>query len=206
MADDTGPITVNEFADLLIAERGGRDRFSAVQIRVAAAVAVALRDPSQIDPAMVSKLIDLLPARIAPPEARVSNEVIFVDGFSYELKRAINACKPDDDVGRVALTMAHDRIAELEGENEGLRKVKDDCMRELSDMRRRLSDLTSGPALVSPPFDPPTPAWHSGLPASEYTPHPQRALPRPNDERHSLAVTGTLGERYPSLRYDPPVS
>jgi hypothetical protein len=130
MSDE--PRTTDEFIDALIAERGGRSAFSNVQVRIAHAVAVALRDPATIEPGVVSRLLDLLPPRMFVPDKQVPvGKLLFVDHFSFELERAINACKPDDDVGRVALAMAEARIGELEGENKGKDEKIDLLEREL---------------------------------------------------------------------------
>jgi hypothetical protein len=189
------PRTTEAFVDALIAERGGRDRFSAVQVRIAHAVATALRDPAEIDPGAVSRLIDLLPPRVFTPDPAVPiATIVFVDGFSHELERAINACKPDDDVGRMALQMANDRIAELEGENKTLRAAVDDYKRE---NEARVSPLRSVPPIEGTVT----------LDRGEYTPCPMTPsktyAPRQISDAHSLAVNVPLEQRYPLAHLDP---
>jgi hypothetical protein len=78
-----------------------------------------------------------LPAATARP--LTIPDIVLVDGFSFELKRAIDACKDGDDIGRVALAMANDRIAELEAENKAQAKVIEDYEKE----RQRQEHLLS---------------------------------------------------------------
>src|SRR5262249_37799991 len=107
---------------------------------------------------------------------------------SFELKRAIDACKPDDDVGRMALQMAEARIAELKGENDALRKAVEDYQRENA---QRVSPLRSPEV----PRD-----GVVTLPPTEYTPHP---LPRAIDWRDAVTVGLPLEQRYPLSHLDP---
>jgi hypothetical protein len=104
------PRTVKEFVEALIAERGGRDRFSAVQVRLCHTIAWGLRDPSKVDPSTVSRLIDLLPPRVMPPEAKAAiPAIVLVDGLAH----ALEASGLDESD---AVQLMRDRIAELERE------------------------------------------------------------------------------------------
>jgi hypothetical protein len=78
-----------------------------------------------------NELIQLSAAITAtlPPAVVKPMEVILVDGVSHELKRAIDAAGPDD-VARVALEMANDRIVTLETENKGMVEKIDRLERE----------------------------------------------------------------------------
>jgi hypothetical protein len=73
------PRTVAEFVDELIAERGGRERFNAIQIRLCATIALALRDPAKIEASVVRDLVQMLPSLTKPTEPRVQKlEIEFV--------------------------------------------------------------------------------------------------------------------------------
>jgi len=68
-------------------------------------------------------------------------EVAFVDGFSMELKRALDACAPRSRA-RVALAAAQSRVAELEGEVEAQRAA-------ISQLRRKRA-VPTAPAPTPP--------------------------------------------------------
>jgi hypothetical protein len=178
------PRTTEEFVDALIAERGGRDRFSAVQVRIAHAVATALRDPAEIDPGIVSRLLDLLPPRaFVPDPVKPVGHIVFTDGFSHELGRAIDACKADDDVGRLALTMAEARIRELEAEAKAKDTTIADLRRDLEQAHARLSDLATPVSSYDADVVPfvPSGAGRSSMPSRQYA-------PRRISDAHSLSV------------------
>jgi hypothetical protein len=92
------PQTVADFAELLIAERGGRDRFNAIQVRIASTIALALRDPSRIEPSVIRDLMSMLPP-VAKPTGSIPTKLVieFLDTEPSTVERVL-----------------HERIAELE--------------------------------------------------------------------------------------------
>jgi hypothetical protein len=179
------PTTVNDLAHQIIEERGGA--FSAVEQRIAYALAVALRNPSSIDPQTVARLSDLLPARFVPPEQRPAiPEVVWTDGFAVQLERAIDASP--DDAAASALRVAKARIEQLENENAALRV----SMQSL----RRVAERGFVPEGMVDTRDRND---RTGDSPSAFGGHAAR------DERHSLTVSQPLERRYP-LGFLHPVS
>jgi hypothetical protein len=115
VTDVEEPRTVADFVEALIAERGGRDRFSAVQVRLCHTIALALRDPQKVDPSTVSRLIDLLPPRVVPVERRMIPAIEFVDHFDIKLKRLLKEHAPDLLHDEMVAALA-DRIKDLESD------------------------------------------------------------------------------------------
>jgi hypothetical protein len=91
------PRTAADFVDALIAERGGRDRFNAIQIRLCATIALALRDPSKIEPSVVRDLVAMLPPLAKPYVPSVQKLEIEFVGEPSVVEKAL-----------------HERIDELE--------------------------------------------------------------------------------------------
>jgi hypothetical protein len=186
------PRTVADFVGALIAERGGRACFSTVQVRICHTVALALRDPQKVDPATVSRLIDLLPPRPIPPEQRAPiPELVFCDHYSLQLERVIDAC-PDDDPARAALVEAQARVVALENENTALHhsvqalrdRVERDHVPEGVDTRQRKNRMGDSPN-------------GNATHANVVPIHPIHGSP------HSLTVERPLEQRYPLKHLDP---
>src|SRR6516165_3132584 len=91
------PRTAADFVEALIAERGGRERFNAIQIRLCATIALALRDPSRIEPSVVRDLVAMLPPLAKPYVPSVQKLEIEFVGEPSVVEKAL-----------------HERIDELE--------------------------------------------------------------------------------------------
>jgi hypothetical protein len=185
------PTTVADLVGQIIAERGGRDRFSAVQARIAHALAGALRDPSNIDAQLVAKLSDLLPAPRLPVEKMIIPSITFVDGEMRVLERALGRAKSKDRA-HVALAHAKDRLGKLKSENERLRRQLDDSQR-----RWEASGVVFESAGV---FDA---RQHTKRIQSHANGNAGHVDNVDNSTRNTgYAVSRSLEERYPSLRWD----
>jgi hypothetical protein len=138
-----------------------------------------------------------IPAMPAPQVTGL--RVTFVDGFSRELGRAIASCAPGDDVGRTALTMARDRIAELEAENKSLTERVVDLERQLAQARAGGMPVIEGVS-VSPADEQthvrPIVGHHELLP-------PARALPKP---KHSDVYAVLASINAPASAYGPGIA
>jgi hypothetical protein len=180
------PTTVREFVAALIAERGGPQHFSQVQKRLCDTIALALRDPSKVDPATVARLLDLLPPRPIPPEVRAPIPTIcFVDGYQRALEAAIAAAAPDD-VAATALRSTMVRIGELECERDAL-------LQSVASLRRVVEHGHVPEGMVDA-LD--RNNCTGGLPSGNAG-HAANVV-RFRDERHSLAMNTTIDQRYPS--------
>jgi hypothetical protein len=146
-------------------------------------VALALRDPQKIDPATVSRLIELLPPPLVPEAHKVQALTVrfvgAVDSFENQLRDVLSDCQPHL-ASDIVIAELGARIAALEAERDGLRR----------DLERARFEGAS--ATFSP----------NGLTGSLPNGNGSHAdnvvrLPRDRDERHSLAMTTTIDQRYP---------
>jgi hypothetical protein len=96
---DEPRMTVNDFVDELVRERGGRERFNAVQLRLCATIALALRDPQKIEPSVVRDLVAMLPPLTKPTAPTVQKlEIEFVgepDAVERALRERIDELERD---------------------------------------------------------------------------------------------------------------
>jgi hypothetical protein len=184
MSDDDEPkiaATAQELFLDIIRSRGGAARFTPEQVRLAHALtSVLARKPVDIDPLLAARLADMLPRPLPPPPGETwVPEIVFHDGYAMQLQRAIDASP--DDVARTALMEAQHRIVALEAERDGLLAAVEDLQRgqaaggmsDAPDENKRAGELGGGNG------------GHSNV-------VPLR------DERHSLAVSKSLDQRYPS--------
>jgi hypothetical protein len=125
------PRTVSEFVDELIAERGGRERFTAVQLRLCNTLALALRDPMKIDPSTVRDLVAMLPPLARPTAPVHALQITFVDQFDGKLERLLEKLQPDYVTPALVEELAG-RITELEGLNKALSQQAEQLRRGLS--------------------------------------------------------------------------
>jgi hypothetical protein len=182
------PRTVADFVEALIAERGGRACFSAVQVRICHTVALALRDPSKVDPSVVSRLIDLLPPRVVPPEAQPQVEpVVFLDAFDCKLEALLQAYAPDL-LRDTVMTELATRVADLENENTALHLCVTQLRNDLAHARVEA---------VSDTFSPDSRTSGHGNGSGRHASGNVVRLSRVRDETHSLAMNSTIDDRYP---------
>jgi hypothetical protein len=191
------PTTVAELAEQIIAERGGPQRFSAVQKRLCGTIALALRDPSKVDPTTVTRLLEMLPPRIVPPEAQGHPnrlEVCFVGDYDMQLQAAIDASA--DDCARVALQHALHRIVALEAERDGLKQAVADLRSILERAHiqspREGAGFASGRSWLSDSGE-----RENGISDSPTGNAGHGNVVRLRDERHSLRIDTPLDQRYP---------
>jgi hypothetical protein len=173
--------TADELYASIVESRGGADALSAEEHRIANCLVAALaKSPSEMDAHLIERLLSLLPDPIRKPHAVHTITVHYEDSDG-------------------------DGHAYVPGGPSG---ALENAKREIEDWKSRFFALVKSSGVPPRPVvDPPQERQEPQEPPEQQAaPEPPSNVlnfdPRGNG---SAEVNGSLSERYPSLRWDPPV-